>query len=111
MLAHAVSRFKERFEELAEALCMEAGKPLKDARGEVTRLIDTFAIAEREALQFGGEFMPLDISARADGYESITRRVPIGPCSLKASLASLRLNFPHGSILTPNGPIDPATKS
>lgn len=81
ILRHAVARFTERFEELAEALCIEAGKPLKDARGEVTRLIDTFAIAERETLQFGGEFMPLDISARAAGYESITRRVPIGPCS------------------------------
>jgi acyl-CoA reductase-like NAD-dependent aldehyde dehydrogenase len=81
ILRHATARFSERFDELAEALCIEAGKPLADARGEVTRLIDTFAIAEREALQFGGEYMPLEISARAAGYESITKRVPIGPCS------------------------------
>ncbi|MBN2714432.1 MAG: aldehyde dehydrogenase family protein [Deltaproteobacteria bacterium] len=81
VLDHCVVRFRERFEELAEALCVEAGKPLRDARGEVTRLIDTFAIASREALQFGGEFTSLEISPRAKGYESITRRVPIGPCS------------------------------
>ncbi len=37
-----------RFEELARALCVEAGKPIKDARGEVTRLIDTFLIAMEE---------------------------------------------------------------
>jgi acyl-CoA reductase-like NAD-dependent aldehyde dehydrogenase len=81
VLRHATTRFHERFDDLAEALCIEAGKPVADARGEVTRLIDTFAIAEREALQFGGEYMPLEISARAAGYESITKRVPIGPCS------------------------------
>ncbi|MBN2530907.1 MAG: aldehyde dehydrogenase family protein [Deltaproteobacteria bacterium] len=81
ILQHAVSRFKARFDELAQALCIEAGKPLRDAKGEVTRLIDTFEIAAREALQFGGEYTSLEISPRAAGYESITKRVPIGPCS------------------------------
>jgi acyl-CoA reductase-like NAD-dependent aldehyde dehydrogenase len=37
VLLHCVERFKERFDELALSLCMEAGKPIKDARGEVTR--------------------------------------------------------------------------
>jgi acyl-CoA reductase-like NAD-dependent aldehyde dehydrogenase len=27
VLEHCVARFKERFDELAEALCIEAGKP------------------------------------------------------------------------------------
>jgi len=39
VLEHCVARFTERQEELALALCIEAGKPIKDARGEVTRLI------------------------------------------------------------------------
>jgi len=81
VLHHCVSRFEERYEELAYALCIEAGKPIKDARGEVTRLIDTFRIAAEEAVRFGGEYLPIDISKRADGYEAITKRVPIGPCS------------------------------
>ncbi len=81
VLHHAVRRFEERHGELAEALCIEAGKPIRDARGEVTRLIDTFRIAAEEAVRFGGEYMPLDISPRAAGYESVTKRVPIGPCS------------------------------
>ena len=42
VLEHCVRRFRERAEEFALALCIEAGKPLRDARGEVTRLIDTF---------------------------------------------------------------------
>ena len=39
VLDHCVLRFRERAEELAQSLCIEAGKPIKDARGEVTRLI------------------------------------------------------------------------
>ncbi len=81
ILHHCVRRFQERYDELAYSLCIEAGKPIRDARGEVTRLIDTFRIAAEEAVRIGGEYMPLDISARADGYESIWKRVPVGPCS------------------------------
>ncbi|HIF92265.1 MAG TPA: aldehyde dehydrogenase family protein [Myxococcales bacterium] len=81
VLDHCVERFRERFEELAMALCIEAGKPIKDARGEVTRLIDTFQIASEESVRMGGEVIPLDISARARGYQGMWKRVPIGPCS------------------------------
>ncbi len=45
VLQHCVRRFGERAEELATALCIEAGKPIRDSRGEVSRLIDTFRIA------------------------------------------------------------------
>ncbi|TIX51862.1 aldehyde dehydrogenase family protein [Alteraurantiacibacter aquimixticola] len=81
VLNHCVSRFKERQEELAYALCIEAGKPIKDAEGEVSRLIDTFRIAAEEAVRNYGEVQPLDISARAKGYMGMWKRVPIGPCS------------------------------
>ncbi|OUR89097.1 aldehyde dehydrogenase [Gammaproteobacteria bacterium 42_54_T18] len=81
VLEHCVKRFRERFDELAEALCVEAGKPIKDAQGEVTRLIDTFRIAAEEATRINGEVIPMDISPRAKGYSGMTKRVPIGPCS------------------------------
>ena len=81
VLMHCVKRFQERFDELAYAMCIEAGKPIKDARGEVTRLIDTFRIAAEEAVRNYGEVQPLDISARAKGYMGMWKRVPIGPCS------------------------------
>ncbi len=81
ILAHCVARFQERAEELAQALCIEAGKPINDSRGEVTRLIETFKIAAEEAVRFGGEYMPLDRSPRTTGYTSITKRVPVGACS------------------------------
>ena len=89
VLMHCVSRFAERAEELAEALCIEAGKPIRDSRGEVTRLIDTFRVAAEESVRITGEVMPLDISPRARGYTGMWKRVPIGPCSFIAPF-----NFP-----------------
>jgi len=81
VLQHCVDRFKQRFDELAYALCVEAGKPIKDSEGEVSRLIDTFRIAAEESVRMTGEVQPLDISPRAKGYQGIWKRVPIGPCS------------------------------
>ncbi len=81
VLNHCVNRFTERFDELAMSLCIEAGKPIKDSRGEVTRLIDTFRIAAEESVRIGGEVMNLEISPRARGYRGMFQRVPIGPCS------------------------------
>jgi len=89
VLMHCVVRFSERFDELAMALCYEAGKPIRDSRGEVTRLIDTFRVAAEESVRMTGEVLPLDISARASGYTGMWKRVPIGPVSLIAPF-----NFP-----------------
>ncbi len=81
VLAHCVERFTERAEELAYSLCVEAGKPIKDSRGEVSRLIDTFRVAAEESVRMTGEVLNLEISPRARGYRGMTQRVPIGPCS------------------------------
>ncbi len=81
VLNHCVTRFTERFEELAYALCIEAGKPIKDARGEVTRLIDTFRIASEESVRINGEVTNLEVTERAKGYTGMYKHVPIGPCS------------------------------
>ena len=81
ILEHCVTRFRERSDELAHALCIEAGKPIKDSKGEVSRLIDTFKIAAEESVRIPGELQTLDISPRAKGYRGMWKRVPIGPCS------------------------------
>ena len=80
-LLHIVQRLEQRREEFAQVMCIEAGKPINDARGEVTRALDTFQIAAEESVRMQGEYLPLDISARAEGYEGMVKRVPIGPCS------------------------------
>jgi acyl-CoA reductase-like NAD-dependent aldehyde dehydrogenase len=81
VLEHCVARFRERHDELAMALCIEAGKPIHDAEGEVTRLVDTFRVAAEEAVRIDGEIVNLEISERAKGYRGFVQRVPIGACS------------------------------
>jgi aldehyde dehydrogenase (NAD+) len=81
VLEHCVDRFREQREALAMSLCIEAGKPIRDARGEVSRLIDTFKVAAEEAVRIDGEVLNLEISERAAGYRGFTRLAPVGPCS------------------------------
>ncbi len=81
VLEHCVAGIEARFEEFAHALAIEAGKPIKDARGETMRGIDTFRIAMEESTRIEGHYESLEISDRAEGYESLWKRVPIGPCS------------------------------
>jgi acyl-CoA reductase-like NAD-dependent aldehyde dehydrogenase len=82
VLNHCADRFAERAEELAQTLCVEAGKPIVHARGEVGRLIDTFRIAAEEAVRAGGEVMPMDRTERNERYLGFIRRVPVGPVAL-----------------------------
>jgi acyl-CoA reductase-like NAD-dependent aldehyde dehydrogenase len=80
-LEHCVTRMRERKDELAYALCVEAGKPIKDSQGEAERLIDTFRIAADESTRIDGEIVNLEISERTKGYRGFVKRVPLGPCS------------------------------
>lgn len=81
ILHQVANRMKEGLEELARVLAEECGKPIRDARGEVTRGIETFRLAAEEATRLYGEYLPLDASPRCEGYEAIAKRFPIGLCS------------------------------
>lgn len=69
IVLQVVAELKTRAEEIAQTLTMESGKPIKDARGEVSRSIDTFIVAAEESVRIYGEHMPLDISARNKGLQ------------------------------------------
>lgn len=73
--------FRDRAASLAEVTCAESGKPIRDARAEVQRLIETFEIAADEAVRDTGELVAVDRTPRGDGYRAAVRRVPIGPCA------------------------------
>lgn len=69
----------ERAEALAQTLCRESGKPLKDARVEVQRAVHVFQIAAEEARRFGGgEVIPLDRMESSAHRTGLTRRFPCG---------------------------------
>lgn len=79
----------QRREEFARTICLEAGKPIVDARREVDRAIQTFRIASEEATRIPGEVIPLDISQALENHTGIVRRFPIGPV-----LGITPFNFP-----------------
>lgn len=70
---------RERREELARTIALEAGKPLGAARGEVDRAAFTFEVAAEEAKRVYGEIVPLDWIPGNEGREAHVRHVPLGP--------------------------------
>lgn len=80
---------EKRREEMARTIAREAGKPITDARGEVGRAITTFTVASEETKRWGGELIPLDITAATRGRWGMTRRFPAGPV-----LGITPFNFP-----------------
>lgn len=79
VIQKVVDGIKERADELARTIALEAGKPIKDARVEVRRAMSTFELAKEESKRLGGEVMPLDIIEGSEGRFGIIRRFPVGP--------------------------------
>jgi len=70
---------RARREELGRLICLEAGKPIRDALVEVDRAVVTFRLGAEEAERMVGEVIPLDIMPASKGRVGITRRFPAGP--------------------------------
>ncbi|MEH6832672.1 MAG: aldehyde dehydrogenase family protein, partial [Sulfitobacter sp.] len=68
-----------RFEELAYLIANEGGKPLVDARIEVTRAIDGVKLCIKEIPNLAGKQIPMDLTAAGAGRTAFTQREPIGP--------------------------------
>jgi acyl-CoA reductase-like NAD-dependent aldehyde dehydrogenase len=75
-LALAIDR---EAQELARSITLESGKPIRYARAEVARAAVTFRLGAVEARRLGGEVMPSDQLAGAEGRLTLYRRVARGP--------------------------------
>ncbi len=89
VLHKIVDGITTRREEFARTISQEAGKPIKTARIEVERGINTFQIAAEEATRIYGEYIPLDTLESAAGRWGLLRRFPLGPV-----FAITPFNFP-----------------
>ncbi len=78
---------------VAELMMRESGKPIRYCRGEVQRAVVTFTLAAGEARRESGEFLPIDLEARAEGRLCLYTRVPRGPVAAIAPF-----NFPLNLI-------------
>lgn len=86
-------------EALAELITRESGKPLRDARGEVSRAQTTLALAAEACARPSGAHWPLDATPAADGYQAFEKRVPVGPIALITPF-----NFPLNLVAHKLGP-------
>lgn len=78
VLESASRAASENRETLARLLALELGKPVKDGRGEIDRVADTFAVCAAEARQIGGDTLPVAGWARGIGNTAFTYRTPAG---------------------------------
>ncbi len=65
-------------DEIAQLMAAESGKPMRYARGEVRRAVETFQFAADEARRLHGETVPLDAAQTGAGKIGYFVRVPIG---------------------------------
>lgn len=78
VLDRAARLVAERSETFARTICLEAGKPMKQARAEAARCVDTLTFAAVEARKLAGEMVPMEASAAGAGKVAMILREPIG---------------------------------
>ncbi|MGO4269627.1 aldehyde dehydrogenase family protein [Paenibacillus sp. TAF58] len=90
---------EERKEELARLLAMEAAKPIRTGRTEISRTIHTYKFAAEEAKRIHGETVPLDAAPGGEGRLAFTLRKPLGIVG-----AITPFNFPFNLVAHKVGP-------
>ncbi|WP_170756376.1 aldehyde dehydrogenase family protein [Ruegeria lacuscaerulensis] len=78
ILKNTARIMSERADELAMLIASEGGKPLVDARIEVTRAIDGVELCVHEIGHMAGKEIPMDLTAAGSGRVAFTQREPIG---------------------------------
>ncbi|MCL5283585.1 MAG: aldehyde dehydrogenase family protein [Armatimonadetes bacterium] len=78
ILESVAKLLKQKAEDFSKTLVLEAGKPIKSARGEVERAVSTLTVAASEARNMSGEVIPMGATPAGAGKLAFTVRVPIG---------------------------------
>ncbi|WP_035851981.1 aldehyde dehydrogenase family protein [Cryptosporangium arvum] len=78
VLDRAASAAATHRDAVARLIALELGKPLKDGRGEMDRVVDTFRVCAAEARQIGGDVLPVAGFGRGVGTTALTYRAPAG---------------------------------
>ncbi len=89
MLQNIAGALYDRRDEFAQLMTAESGKPITDAKREVSRAVQTFTVSAEEARRIPGDVIPLDWTPGTDSHLGILRRFPIGPI-----LGITPFNFP-----------------
>ncbi|MCL6549080.1 MAG: aldehyde dehydrogenase family protein [Alicyclobacillus sp.] len=94
-ILHRLGRLVEQHQEsLALLIAREGGKPLRDARAEVSRAVQTIVTSAEEAKRIHGETLPFDAAPGAANKVGFFLRVPVG---VVAAIAPF--NFPLNLVV------------
>ncbi len=99
VLDRAAELVGERVDDLALSIAAEAGKPLKTARVEAERCVDTLTFSAVEARKLSGATVPMEASPAGAGKLGVLMRVPYGVVG-----AISPFNFPLNLVAHKLGP-------
>ncbi len=99
ILEKVVHLLEERKEEAATLIAKEAAKPIKTARGEIARTIETYKFSAEEAKRIHGETIRMDAAAGGTGRIAYTDFEPLGVVG-----AITPFNFPMNLVAHKLGP-------
>lgn len=99
ILEKLASLLESRLEEAAQVIAAESAKPIRTAREEVIRTVQTYKFAAEEAKQIHGETLPLDAAPGGVNRIAYTVREPIGVVG-----AITPFNFPMNLVAHKVGP-------
>ena len=99
MLDRAAELVGARLEDLALTISAEAGKPLKTARVEAERCVDTLTFSAVEARKLTGATVPMEASPTGAGKLGVILRMPYGVVG-----AISPFNFPLNLVAHKLGP-------
>ncbi|MFQ5948247.1 MAG: aldehyde dehydrogenase family protein, partial [Acidimicrobiia bacterium] len=99
VLEVAADALRDRIEDFARTIALEAGKPIRTARVEASRCVDTLTFSAVEARKLSGELVPMDASPSGAGRIGFALRVPIGVIA-----AITPFNFPLNLVAHKVGP-------
>ena len=78
MLFRLHARMSEELNDFVRIICDETGKPIKEARGEAERTLQTLLASAIEARNLRGEVIPMEAAPSAKGKMAMTIREPLG---------------------------------
>ncbi|MBU9720047.1 aldehyde dehydrogenase family protein [Bacillus alkalicola] len=99
ILENVSKLIEENREQCARTISIEAGKPIKTARGEVTRTIMTYKFASEEARRIPNEMINMDAAPGGEGRVAYSIREPAGVVA-----AITPFNFPMNLVAHKLGP-------
>jgi acyl-CoA reductase-like NAD-dependent aldehyde dehydrogenase len=78
ILQRAADLVRRDVDEYTQIVCAETGKPIREAKVEAERAVQTLIAAAHEARQLRGEVVPMEFSASGKGRMAMTVREPLG---------------------------------